>query len=80
MCGDSQLLDTSDDIVAFVRRTSEGSVLCAFNLGYETVEWTPPEAFRSGTVIADEMTVNGGGAVPTQMGSRTGYWAVEGDS
>ncbi|BDW83235.1 alpha-glucosidase [Erythrobacter sp. Dej080120_24] len=77
--GDSELLDTPEDIVAFIRRSRGGDVLCAFNLGYHPLDWTPPSGFRIGTVIATETQADRPEAVRHRMEARTGYWAVQGE-
>ena len=74
--GDSRLLDTPSGIVAFVRSSDAGAVLCAFNLEPQAVEWTPPAPFASGKVIADHCAVGEHGAIPTRLEPRSGYWAI----
>ena len=73
--GASQLLDTPPGIVAFVRSSDAGDVLCAFNLAREAIEWSAPGAFAQGRVIADQDTANAGASVPTRLEPRSGYWA-----
>ncbi len=77
--GDSQLLDTPEGIVAFVRSSSEGSVLCAFNLDRQAADWSPPAQFRAGTVIADYKAAGASGDIPVRLAPRSGYWAAIGD-
>ncbi|MEM6477020.1 MAG: alpha-amylase family glycosyl hydrolase [Pseudomonadota bacterium] len=78
IAGESHLLDTPADIVAFVRTSDEGSVLCAFNLGHESLEWTPPSEFQSGTVLASEQAVGTKHEVPRSLAAHSGYWAAQG--
>ncbi|MBV7260354.1 alpha glucosidase [Erythrobacter sp. WH158] len=73
--GDSQLLDTPDGIVAFVRTSDEGEILCAFNLDTNPVDWSPPARFQSGRMIADQNRANATGAIPGRIEARSGYWA-----
>nr|MDJ0642165.1 alpha-amylase family glycosyl hydrolase [Erythrobacter sp.] len=74
--GDSVLLDTPEEVVAYVRSGKEGDVLCAFNLGDVAVDWSPPSAFTAGNIVANEHEVGNGVAIPRRMGRRSGYWAV----
>ncbi|MEM7664880.1 MAG: alpha-glucosidase [Pseudomonadota bacterium] len=76
--GDSELLDTPDEIVAFVRSGEGCDVLCAFNLADHPVEWSPPDAFTAGKVVANVDEEGSGTAVPTTLARRSGYWAVRG--
>ena len=76
--GTSELLATPDDIVAFVRRSDEGEVLCAFNLGHQPVDWAPPAPFNSATSIASEAMAESAGPVLTTLAPRSGYWALAG--
>lgn len=76
--GDSEVLDSPDDVVAFVRHLDDTAVLCAFNLGYEPIDWTPPEEFRSGEIVANAHSVKALGPVSHRIAPREGYWAVQG--
>jgi alpha-glucosidase len=77
--GDIALLDTPEDIVAFLRSSSDGAgVLCAFNLGETAVEWSPPEAFGPARLLASESAVGHDAAIPQVLAPGSGYWAVEG--
>jgi alpha-glucosidase len=76
--GDSHLLDSPPDIVAFIRSEPTGEVLCAFNLGEHPVEWTPPEPFTSGRIVANARETGSGHAIATVLPRRSGYWAVGG--
>ncbi|MFL0357019.1 alpha-amylase family glycosyl hydrolase [Erythrobacter sp. GH1-10] len=73
--GASRLLDTPEEIVAFVRTSDQGDVLCAFNLGEQAIDWAPPEEFASARMVADQDTVNGGNAIRDRIEARSGYWA-----
>jgi len=74
--GDSQLLDSPDEVVAFVRSCGETRMLCAFNLGECPVEWVPPAEFASARVIATERSTGIDTAVPTSLAPQSGYWAI----
>ncbi|AWW75592.1 alpha-glucosidase [Erythrobacter sp. KY5] len=76
--GSSELLDTPDDIVAFIRHDGGGEVLCAFNLGQSPIEWSPPDRFKSATTIASEAVAETREGVLTTLAPRTGYWAAIG--
>ncbi|KWV92413.1 alpha-glucosidase family protein [Erythrobacter sp. YT30] len=77
--GDSELLSTPDEVIAFIRRHDTGDVLCAFNLSLETVEWSPPAEFQNGEVIANETHANAREGLPSTLAPYTGYWADQGD-
>ena len=74
--GGSRLLDTPGDILAFVRGSGGDAVLCAFNLGYAPVEWSPPAEFASAKAVADHAAVADRGSVPVRLEPRSGYWAI----
>jgi alpha-glucosidase len=77
--GDIELLDTPEDILAFLRRDPAGSVVCVFNLGEAPGHWSAPDALGPLALIATESRV-GPGAVPRDLAPGTGYWAsVAGD-
>jgi len=75
--GGITLLDTPEDILAFLREDEGSRVLCVFNLGEQPGHWTAPEALGPLTLIATESAV-GGGEVPVALPPGTGYWAVAG--
>ncbi|MBY0342342.1 MAG: alpha-glucosidase family protein [Sphingomonadales bacterium] len=75
--GGITLLDTPEDILAFLREGEGSRVLCVFNLGEQPGHWTAPEALGPLTLIATESAV-GGGEVPVALPPGTGYWAVAG--
>ena len=75
--GGITLLDTPEALLAFVRRDAAGAVLCAFNLGEDVLEWSPPEAFAGGSLLATESTVGGAGNPPMVLAPGSGYWAAE---
>ncbi|MEL7198836.1 MAG: alpha-glucosidase family protein [Pseudomonadota bacterium] len=77
--GASEVLDTPDDVLAFVRRSGEETVLCAFNLGTETLEWNAPADFQGAAVIANETAAQTRGIIPSTLAPRTGYWAAKGE-
>jgi alpha-glucosidase len=74
--GASTLLDTPEALVAFLRHDASGTVLCAFNLGEEVLEWAPPAAFAQGRLFASEKAVGTGGHPPMVLAPGSGYWAV----
>ena len=75
--GGITLLDTPEDILAFLREDEGSRVLCVFNLGEQPGHWTAPETLGPLTLIATESAV-GGGEVPVALPPGTGYWAVAG--
>lgn len=42
-CGDLEIVDAPQDLLVFTRRGQDELVYCVFNLGSETVNWTPGE-------------------------------------
>ncbi|MEL7219099.1 MAG: DUF3459 domain-containing protein, partial [Pseudomonadota bacterium] len=74
--GTSTLLETPDEVVAFVRSEPGCNVLCAFNLADDPVDWAPPAAFTGATIVANERETGSSDTIPTRMGRRSGYWAV----
>ena len=50
MTGDVTMLAVTDRLLAFERRAGAETLLCAFNLESEPVEWTPPNAAHWRTV------------------------------
>jgi len=78
VCGSSELLDTPPQIVAFVRRLDGESVLCAFNLSEEDVEWAPPAPFQTGAVIANQRAAQHSGPIATIWPARSGAWITTG--
>ncbi len=74
--GSSALLDTPDEVVAFIRSGPDGDVLCAFNLADYPVDWSPLPTFTDAKIIANERETGSGEAIPTRMERRSGYWAV----
>ncbi|MEM7688956.1 MAG: alpha-glucosidase [Pseudomonadota bacterium] len=84
VCGSSELIDTPDQIVAFIRHApTEGAgerVLCAFNLGEDPVEWRAPAGFESGLVVANEASCQHSGTLKTTMAPRSGVWVTAGDA
>lgn len=77
MTGASELLDTHDDIIAFIRRTENDAVLCAYNLGDSTLDWSPPPEFSDAKLVASEAIGNELGRVSGLMAPNSGYWAVK---
>ena len=77
--GSISLLETPEQIVAFIRSSEAGDVLCAFNLSNETVDWQPDTAFAEAKIIADEGEIGSHKSISGTMNAMTGYWAVLGD-
>ncbi len=73
--GGITLLDSPEDILAFLREDGDARVLCVFNLGETPGHWTAPADLGAPTLIATESAV-GGGDVPEALAPGTGYWAV----
>ncbi|MDZ4138163.1 MAG: alpha-glucosidase [Erythrobacter sp.] len=74
--GDITLLDTPEDIVAFIRQQDENTVLCAFNLGDVPCAWSPPANWQNACLLATQSAVGDGGAMPDMLAPGTGYWAA----
>ena len=74
--GDIALIDSPDDILAFLRRDESGAVLCVFNLGEAPVRWSPPAELGRLNAIATQNTVDTAAALPHDLAPGTGYWAV----
>jgi len=72
--GGITLLDSPEDILAFLREDGESRVLCVFNLGEAPGHWSPPEGLGALTLIATESHV-GPAEVPQALPPGTGYWA-----
>ncbi len=77
LIGSSEILETDDDIVAFVRRAGDDAVLCAFNLGDRTLSWSPPVEFCDAQLVASEAIGEEHGRVLREMAPKSGYWAVK---
>jgi alpha-glucosidase len=76
VAGDIEVLDTPEDILAFLRRDAAGgAVLCVFNLGEGPGHWNAPAGLGELALIATESRVDSGGAVPEALAPGTGYWA-----
>ena len=74
--GDVSLIDTPDEIVAFVRRSGTSSILCAFNLSDSSVDWQPPMEVASLEVVATQIDPQTTARAPVTLPPMTGYWAV----
>lgn len=72
--GDITLLDSPEDILAFLRRDADGAVLCVFNLCETPSHWSAPDSLGPLALIATESHV-GSGTVPEALAPGTGYWA-----
>jgi alpha-glucosidase len=78
VAGDITLLDTPDEVLAFVRGGGEDAVLCAFNLGETVCEWTAPAEFAGALMLASENAVGLAGKPPEVLAPGSGYWAANG--
>jgi alpha-glucosidase len=78
VAGDITLLDTPDEVLAFVRGGGEDAVLCAFNLGETVCEWTAPAEFAGALVLASESAVGTAGEPPEVLAPGSGDWAANG--
>ncbi|MCL9982799.1 MAG: alpha-amylase family glycosyl hydrolase [Erythrobacter sp.] len=78
VAGDITLLDTPEDVLAFVRHDAGSAVLCVFNLGDAPCEWTPPAGFAGAQLLASESAVGTAGDPPMVLAPGTGYWAANG--
>ncbi|KPF62035.1 alpha-amylase family glycosyl hydrolase [Porphyrobacter sp. AAP60] len=76
--GDIALLDTPEDVLAFIRHEGESDVLCAFNLGEAAAEWSPPAGWETARMLASESALGNDGPLPQVMAPGSGYWAIEG--
>jgi alpha-glucosidase len=74
--GDIALIDSPEDILAFLRRDESGAVLCVFNLGEAPARWSPPTELGGLSVIATQNTVDTAAALSHDLAPGTGYWAV----
>lgn len=72
--GGITLLESPEDILAFLREDGESTVLCVFNLGEGPGHFIPPVSLGALTLIATESHV-GPGTVPEALPPGTGYWA-----
>jgi alpha-glucosidase len=78
VAGDITLLDTPDEVLAFVRGEGADAVLCAFNLGETAQEWNAPAEFAGALLLASESAVGTAGEPPMVLAPGTGYWAANG--
>ncbi len=78
LSGDITLLDTPDDVLAFVRSADGAAVLCAFNLGETAVAWSPPAGWNTARILASESAVGNEATLPAVMAPGSGYWAIGG--
>jgi alpha-glucosidase len=75
--GSSELLGTPPAMIAFIRRTGEEAVLCAYNLGPAPCEWTPPAEFTQGALVATQAIGETGASISGVLAPHSGYWAVK---
>jgi alpha-glucosidase len=76
VAGDITLLDTPEDMVAFIRHNAKSAVLCAFNLGDQVLEWAPPAEFAAARLLASENAAGMTGKAPMVLAPGSGYWAA----
>lgn len=76
VAGDITLLDTPEDVLAFVRRDAGSAVLCVFNLGDAPRDWAPPADFAGAELLASDGVVAAGGKPPMALAPGSGYWAA----
>ncbi len=76
--GDITLLDTPEDVLAFVRSEGDNQALCAFNLGETAVDWSAPAGWETAQVLASESALGNDAALPQVMVPGSGYWAIKG--
>ncbi|MEL6877502.1 MAG: alpha-glucosidase [Pseudomonadota bacterium] len=74
--GRLELLDAPDQVIAFVRSSEEGRVLCAFNLSDDPCEWSPPAEFQAAKTVANQRQVGSPEPVSATMTPWSGYWAI----
>ncbi|MFM7404476.1 MAG: DUF3459 domain-containing protein, partial [Erythrobacter sp.] len=72
--GGITVLDSPQDVLAFLRHDGERRVLCVFNLGESTSFWNAPPHVGMLGLIATESAV-GSGYLPGALDPGTGYWA-----
>jgi alpha-glucosidase len=73
------LLDTPEDMLAFVRDAEGERVLCVFNLGDGPLAFAPPEGWNAARVLASDAAVGNDAALPMVLAPGSGYWAAEGE-
>ena len=64
--GDMKLIDTPADVVGFERVLGGERLLCAFNLGRETVDWAAPAGWR--LVESVNLPAGPAGSLPSMAG------------
>ncbi len=75
--GSSELLDTPEEMIAYIRRNDDEAVLCAYNLSAKACDWMPPAEFSQGALVASEAIGDGSTTLPGVMAPHSGYWAVK---
>lgn len=76
--GNSELLDTPDEIVAFFRRPqNSNAVLCAYNLSDEALHWSPAEDLGNFTLLATQTAIETASQVSNKLLPFSGYWAIQ---
>ena len=77
--GGIELIETPQDILAFLRHDDEaGTVLCVFNLGEAPGHWSAPASLGTLRLLATESRFGPLEAVPEALAPGTGYWAAAG--
>ncbi len=62
--GDMTILDEAEPLLVFRRGEGGDQVLCAFNLGFEPVDWVLPEGWR----VVESVNLGGEGVLPPMAG------------
>jgi alpha-glucosidase len=77
--GGIELIETPQDILAFLRHDDEaGAVLCVFNLGEAPGHWSAPASLGPLRLLATESRFAPLETVPEALSPGTGYWAAVG--
>lgn len=76
VAGDLRLLETPDEIVAYIRSAESSAVLCVYNLSHRTVKWSPPTEIGAMTALACESAIGTDRPAPEILPPQSGYWAV----
>ncbi len=74
--GDLELLETPEDVLAFIRTDDAGRVLCAFNLSDNPCDWAPPAEFAQAKTVANQRQVGSPDPITATMEGWSGYWAM----
>ena len=75
--GDLEFIDSPEDVLAFTRSVPGEQVLCVFNLGSTSVDWTPPNTGTARLICSVGIDVAG---IPGSLNACCGYLAVTKES